>query len=272
MTSTRLLKLCSSLLVTLAVAQTGAALAAADTPPASKSVGDIEYCMSKNLVSKAALRDLSLRRTDREGKSHQLRLRVFWKPSDKEEPRMTIRLDEPMAIRGSAYLLLTKGLSEEVYFHLPGNDRALKLTGENLSEPLWNTDISYAEIKQVLGVVSAGKRTRLPDASVLGHTTYVIQTDTPEESGYTKIVAYVDQPTCVLLKSEFFGKGNELRKVLEADVASLLTVEGYSLALNYVMRDLREKTSTSVALSDFTLLERMPERLFDPKRFFEPFE
>ena len=44
------------------------------------------------------------------------------------------------------------------------------------------------------------------------------------------------------------------------------------MVLGYSMRNLLDNTRTKVELSDFTLLERLPERMFDPKRFFEPFD
>lgn len=256
----------------VAISGFAAAKAPAVAPGAAATVEQIAACMNKNLVSRGALRDLSLVPTDREGKSRTLKLRFFWSPTKAGEPRINLQLVEPLALQGSSYLMLVKGNSEHVYFHMPGADKALHVTGKNMSEPLWGTDVSYAEIKQVLGLLASGKSQLRADATVAGRKTWVLETAAKaDESGYQKVVSYVDQQACVLLKSEFFAKPDKPRKILEADASSLLSAADYWLVLDYTMRDLREGTQTAIKMSDFTLLEKMPERLFDPKRFFEPY-
>jgi hypothetical protein len=273
-----MIKLTSTALIAALSAFAGITLAQdpaepAKWDPAKASVDQITGCMARNLVNRGALRDLTLQPTDREGKSRTLKLKFFWKPTAKHEPRVNLRLMAPLAMQGSSYLLTIKGGSEEVYFYFPGADRSLKITGKNMSEPLWGTDFSYGEIKQVIGLLASGVTERKADAKVEKRAVFVLETKTSEEdTGYQKVISYVDQTACVLLKSEFFAKPSQPRKVLTADASSLLQADTYWLVLNYTMRDLREGTQTLLAMSDFSLMERMPERLFDPKRFYEPFE
>lgn len=264
-----------TILTVAGIALATASLGVTAAPPADKaawSVSQINDCAGKNLVNKGALRDLTAVPTDREGKSRTLKMRFFWKPTAKGEPRISLRLTEPMAIAGSAYLLTVSGGHEDVHFYFPGADRALKITGKNMSEPMWGTDVSYGEIKQVLGLVSTAKATRLPDAKVSGRNAFVLETTSKEDGGYSRVLSSIDQETCVLLKSEFFEKGDKPRKSLVADPASILSADSYWLVLGYTMNDHREGTKTVLALSDFSVMERLPERLFDAKRFYEPYE
>ena len=255
------------------LALTGTA-AAAGKAPAAMTLGDIQSCMEKNLVDRGALRELTLTATDREGKAHSLRMKLYWKPTKAASRRINLRLVEPAAMVGSSYLLVQQGRQEEVYFYLPGAPQALRITGQSMSEPLWGTDFSYGEIKQVLGLLALGDTQRAPDSRVAGRPAYVLATRIAGDDvgGYKKVVSYVDQASCVLLKSEFFAKGETPRKVLEADLSKLLQADTYWLMLGYTMRDLQAGTHTVVDLSDFSLLERMPERLFDAKTFFQPYE
>lgn len=260
---------------TLGLALATGALGAFGAAPADKSawtVAQINDCAAKNLVNKGALRDLTVVPTDREGKSRTLKMRFFWKPTPRGEPRVTLSLREPAAIAGSAYLLTVKGGQEDVHFYFPGADRALQITGKNMSEPLWGTDVSYGEIKQVLGLVATQKAERKPDATISGRKAFVLETGTSADDGYSKVLSYIDQTACVLLKAEFFEKGDKPRKALEADVSSILSADTYWLVLGYTMNDLRQGTRTVLTLSDFSILERLPERLFDPKRFYEPYQ
>jgi outer membrane lipoprotein-sorting protein len=238
--------------------------------PAAQTVADIRACLGRNLVSKGALRDLNLDVFDKEGKIRSLRMRLFWKPSKSGGTRVNLRLLEPPAMMGSSYLLLQEGMGEQVYFYLPGADHALKITGQNMSEPLWGTDFSYGEIKEVLGLLVTGDTSRLPDAKVGDRPAYVLDTATKlEDTGYRKVVSYVDQQACVLLKSEFFPKSDKPRKVLEADVSTLLQADKYWTVLGYTMSDLAKGTHTTLTLTDLSFDERMSEKLFVPATFFK---
>jgi hypothetical protein len=200
-------------------------------------------------------------------------MRLFWKPSKSGGNRVNLRLVEPAAMLGSSYLLLQQGMNEEVYFYLPGADRSLRITGQNMSEPLWGTDFSYGEIKQVLGLLALGDTQRIADATVSGRPAYVLETQTKmEETGYKKVVSYVDQTACVLLKSEFFPNPEKPRKVLDADVQTLLQADKYWTVLGYTMADRKRATKTRLNLTDLSFDERLPERLFEPKRFYEKYE
>jgi len=245
----------------------------AQADPSKQTVEQINACMAKNLVNRGALRDITVVPTDREGKTRTLKLRFFWKPTKAGVPRVNLQLVEPLAMQGSSYLMLVKGGNEEVHFYFPGADRALHVTGKNMAEPLWGTGVSYGEIKQVLGLIASGPTQRKADGKVGDRPVYVLETTTKaEETGYQKVVSYVDQQACVLLKGEFYEKAGKPRKILDADASSLLSADTYWLVLAYTMRDLREGTQTVLNLSDFSLLENIPERMFDPKRFYEPYK
>ena len=257
----------------LGLAHAAAAAPAGKEPavkdPAKMGVQDVRTCMGKNLVARGALRDLSLDVFDKEGKLRNLRQRLFWKPSKTRGTRVNLRLIDPPVMAGSSYLLLQEGPNEEVYFFLPGADRALRITGQNMSEPLWGTDFSYGEIKQVLGLLVVGETQRLADATVAGRKAYVLETQTKvDETGYRKVVSYVDQAACVLLKSEFFAKTDSPRKVLEADISTLLQADKYWAVLGYTMFDKQRGTRTQLTLTDLSFDERLSEKMFDPQTFF----
>jgi hypothetical protein len=242
---------------------------AADKPKAApNTVKDIRACMSDNLVKRGALRDLQLGVYDKEGKVRDLRMRLYWKPSKTGGSRVQLRIVEPQAMLGSSYLLLQEGPNEEVYFYLPGADRALRITGQNMSEPLWGTDFSYGEIKQVMGLLVGGQTQRVADATIGGRPAYVLETKTSAEAGYKKVLNSVDKASCVLLKSEFVASGDKPRKVLEGDLSTLLQADKYWTMLGYKMTDLSRGTYTTLSLTDLSIDERLSEKLFSPKEFF----
>lgn len=238
--------------------------------PAKMDVEDIRACVRGNLVERGSLRDLTVTATDAEGQSHELKMKLFWKPAKNGLARMNLRVLEPKDLHGSSYLLLEREKGEDVYFFLPANKTVLKVTGNEMARPLWGTDFSYTEIRQVQGLLLGGATKRKADAAVGDRPAFVLETATKmETTGYKKVVSTIDQASCTLLKSEFFAKGDKPRKVLEADVSTLTHVDTYWLVLGYDMRNPVEGSHTRLSLSDLFLLESKSERLFEPDQFFQ---
>lgn len=236
---------------------------------AAMSVADITACMRANIVDRGSLRDIEMRSIDREGKSRTLRMKLFWKPEhDATTMRTTLRVIEPALYAGSAYLILTKPEGDEVYLYMSTHSRVQRVTGDQ-DGSLLGTDFTHSDVKHVQALLEKGAVKRLADAKVSERPVFVLDTATDvETTGYTRIVSYVDQATCTLLKSEFFTREKGPQKVLDADLSSLLQADKWWLMLGYTMRDLRSETRTELRLSDLYLLERLPEGLFDPETFY----
>jgi hypothetical protein len=241
--------------------------------PKTMTVDDIRGCMRDNLVDRGSLRELNVKATDREGQSHQIKMKLFWKPGKNGLARMNLRVLEPADLHGSSYLLLEQPKGEEVFFFLPANHTVLKVTGNEMTRPLWGTDFSYTEIKQVQGLLLDGMTKRVADANVSDKPSFVLETATRQEvTGYKKVVSYVDQASCTLVKSEFYAKGHKPKKVLEADLSSLTKVDIYWLVLGYKMTNLAEGTHTDLTMGDLFLLEKNTEKMFDPEQFYQAAE
>jgi hypothetical protein len=241
----------------------------AQRDPGRMSVADVAACMRGNVVDRGSLRELEIVSIDREGKRHRLRMKLFWKPAkDAAGVRTTLRVVEPREYAGASYLVLAKPEGEEIYLYLPALDRVQRVVGDQRSRPLFGTDFTHTELKQVQGLLEEGETQRLADATLSERAVFVLDTATDAEStGYTHVTSYVDQATCTLLKSELFAQVGAPRKILEGDLSTLLSVDPWWLILGYSMTDLRAGTRTNLRLSDLYLLERLPEALFDPASF-----
>lgn len=263
--------------VTMAVATVGvwgqaSAAPHDDAAPPKAAVEDIRACMSNNFVDRGSLRDIGLQTTDREGKISQLKMRLFWKPSKDGDARLNLRVLEPEDLKGSSYLMVESTAGEALYYYLPASDKVQKLSGGDASRPLWGTDFSYGELKQVQGLLATGVTVRKPDQKLGERPVFVLETATAGDANYQKVTSYVDRASCVLLKSEFVAKNGKPRKVLEADVSTLTSIDIYWFVLGYTMKDLKQNTQTKLTLSDIYLLERKGEKLFDPENFWKTAE
>ncbi len=142
------------------------------------------------------------------------------------------------------------------------------MTGDQKGS-LFGTDFTYADVEQIQALAEGGKTKRLADEKVFERAAFVLDVATDmQASAYTRIKSYVDQATCTLLKSEFFVVSSEPKKVLEADISTLVSIEPWWLMLGYTMENRRTGTSTELSLSNVYLLEQLPEALFDPAGFY----
>ncbi|TAJ93198.1 MAG: outer membrane lipoprotein-sorting protein [Gammaproteobacteria bacterium] len=238
--------------------------------PASMSVADISTCMRANVVDRGSLRDFQIASTDREGKTNTIKVKVFWKPAkDSPDERITLQVVEPETLAGTSYLLVTDGQADTLYLYLPALQRVQPVASNELSQKLWGSDFTLADVKQVQGLLLDGEAKRLADVVVANRPAYLIETTTNlEQTGYRKVLTYVDQESCTLTKTELFSDGETPHKILEADISTLLKVDPYWLMLGYRMTDHRTGTHTDLKLSDIYILERLPETLFTPDGFY----
>jgi hypothetical protein len=254
-----------------------AAVTNATAPPAKAS--DIAACMARNVADRGSVRDVVVTTTDREGKSKSLKLKLHWKPTKDGQGRLNLRVAEPLMLAGSSYLLLQGASGEEIYFYLPAAKRTQKVAGGDLSRPLWGTDFSYNDVKMIQGILVQGDTERQADGKIGNRDAYLLLTKpAPGASPYPRVVTAVDRESCVILRADFYGKSEALEKSFSADLSTLSHLDPFSrpepywFVRSYTMQDAKAKTSTKLELSDIYLEERMPEKVFDPEHFFEPFE
>ncbi len=246
-----------------------AGIALADSN-ADKSIQEIAQCMRVNVFERGAVRDFQIKSTDKEGKSKTIQFKAFWKPSKTSDViRITLQVQEPKALRGTSYLVVKNLDSEKLYLYLPALRKVRTLQGGEDSQKLWGSDFSIADIKQLQGLMIEGVVKRLPDETIEGRPAYLIETS---HSGtghfYRKVRSYIDQQSCLLLKSELFTADDTLSKVLKADISTLLEIDPWWLIQGYRMSDLRAGTRTDLWLSDIFINERLPESLFTPEGFY----
>ncbi|MCP5146256.1 MAG: outer membrane lipoprotein-sorting protein [Gammaproteobacteria bacterium] len=260
---------------TLMLGLTAGATTAFAADVANMTVNDIAQCMRQNVVERGSLRDFQVNAFDAEGKSNNLKVKVFWKPAKtSDESRMTLQVLEPDTYAGTAYLLASDGQSEQINLYLPALKRVQPVVGSEMTQKLWGSDFTFADVKQVQGLLVDGNAKRLADAAVSGRPTYLVETATDKsQTGYSMVRSYIDQQSCTMLKAELFADGTTPTKVLTGDLNRLVEVEPYWVMLGYTMNDLKAGTHTDLVLSDVYLLERgLPESLFTPEGFYQPYE
>ena len=247
-----------------------AAAAGAQEFADGKTAEQIRECTRANFPTETSVQTIELASYDRSGGKRVLKSKLFWKRMADGYSRAMMQVSSPVDLSGSAYLVLEKPELDDMYIYLPNVRKARRIVGQTGSKPLWNTDFSYEDIKQMQGVSKSGTVKRLPDTEVGGRKAYVLEV-TPDvaESSYETIIAQIDQTTCTPLQLEFYEAGKVLRKRLTSDPASLLEQEGRWIARQLEMRDLRDDTRTTVQIDKIEYNEKLADTVFNPLRFYQ---
>ena len=238
--------------------------------PAGMSIEDISACMRVNVFDRGSVRDFQIKAVDREGKSKKIKFKVFWRPAKTDDNvRITLQVMEPKTLAGTAYLLIRSAEEEQLHLYLPALRKVRQVSGGEASQKLWGSDLTFADIKQIQGLLLDGNVQRLADQQIAGRPVYLLETTTKvEQTGYRMVRSYVDQESCMLLKAELFAENENPTKVLEADVSTLMKIDPWWVVLGYRMTDSRAGTHTEIELSDIFIQERLRKSLFTPDGFY----
>jgi hypothetical protein len=233
-----------------------------------KTAEEISECVRGNLPERTSREQIELESLDRAGGRRTLEAKLEWKRGEDDRPSVRISVQAPSDLRDAAYLVIEKPGDDDMFMYVPAARKARRIAGGMLEGELWGTDFSYEDIKQVQGITGSGARERLPDSDVSGRPTWVVEhrPEGSDASSYTRIVAYVDQETCVAMRTEFFQRGERPRKVLVADPESLLQVDGRWLAASLEMRDIRDDTRSWLRVLKVEHDVEIPDSVFSVMR------
>ena len=248
------------------------ALAAAWLPPQAARAGAAEdkllACMRANLPPTLRIQEFELTTVDRKGEKRLLKGRLFAK-REKELLRAMLKLSAPADVSGAAYLVREGEKADEMYVFLPALNKVRRIMGGAGDGPLFGTDLSYADIKQVQNAFS-GSTPKIDGKEKIDNrpVTVVGVVPTPESaSRYSRIRAWIDDASCVALKVDFM-EGAAPRKRLTAPVAAIAKAGEYWYVNESTMTDLKLGTRTQLKITGVKSGEDLANRYFDSRNFF----
>lgn len=241
-----------------------ALLALSVTRASAAGMEEVEACVKANLPAKSSVQTMELRSRDRTGSERVLGGEVKWKRFPNDLGRWLLLLATPPDVYGSAYLMIEKETSEEMFVYLPDLKRARRIHPNTVAGSLFGTDFSYEDIKYLQRISSHTTAQRQPDVEEGGRKLYVVQVIPPPEEGsaYEKVVGFVDQQSCVPHRIEFYEKGGDLLKTLSVDPDSVKR-EGESwIPHRIVIKDLKNESETRLLVLKVQLDPQVEDRIF----------
>ena len=225
-------------------------------------------CMRGNVPKIMRIQEFELNAVDPAGGARLLRGRLF-AVRENDLVRAMVKIKAPADLNNAAYLMREGKERDDMFIFLPALNRTRRIMGGSADSPLFGTDLSYSDIKQVQNAFSGGPVTmEKPDVIDARPVSVLLMAPAPAaKSNYSKIRAWVDQKTCVALKVEFY-EGANVRKRLSASAASLKQSGSNWYLSEARMDDLQSKSHTTLKITGLTNVDKLSERYFNVTSFY----
>ncbi len=229
-----------------------------------ETADEISACALRNVPSPDQVRAIRITTRDRMGSQNVTVARVFTHRGSNGLGQVLVRLVEPEEVRDSSLLILEQRDGEnQMYFKASEQERPKRVTGAGKASRLFGTDFTYEDFERLEGVEREADATRLPDSSLSGRSVFVIEArpTADAKSAYERVLTFVDQETCVALRTEMYEPGRGLRKELVINADSVRKHGDVWVPHMALLRDLRDSTTTQI-LVDSSEQEQLPPEMF----------
>jgi hypothetical protein len=243
--------------------------AAAGLGDAEEAVAEIRTCIESNIPRTSSEQIIEFTKVDRVGGKRVSRAKILGKRFADGLRRIALRFSKPPDLRGACLLVMeTTRPTNDMFLYTPELRKVKRVTAEGAGGSLFGTDFSYEDFERWQLLNKPGQHVRRENSAMNGRPVYVLETQPAAESGssYEVVVSYVDQKTCVVLRSESFEPGKRLRKVFTVDPESIIEEGEVHVATEVNMQDVRDETHTSVTVEDVSIDREIPDREFTLSR------
>lgn len=188
--------------------------------------------------------------TDRNGAQKTQEFLMLQKGRDKRLARVL----SPADLRGISFLSLAGGVQ---YLYLPAFGKAQRIESHIMNSSFTGTDFTYEDME-------AGRQSDRWDPQIVRQDQdAIVLSMTPKKgttSDYSKVVMQIRPDNFVPVRIEHYDKDGKLFKVLVRD--KLQQVQGYWVAMETTMEDLKKKHKTTMMISDMKFDTGIPDERF----------
>lgn len=247
----------------LAVVVMACAAAQAAEYPAKQTLD----CMRRNIPQSLRVQEFELTSIDRAGGTRTMRGKLFAR-TDEGKLRAMIKIKSPPDLNGAAYLVREGKEKDDMYVFVPALNKVRRISGVGTDGPLFGTDFSYTDIKQMQNAAEGGT-VKLENPETIDGRPVTVLSITPKAgtpSRYSLIRNWIDQKACVPLKIEF-SEGKTVRKRLSTTVNAIAQSGAIWYLAEAKMSDLKDNTSTTLKVTGLASDVKISDRYFNAASF-----
>jgi hypothetical protein len=226
----------------------------------------LRACMRANVPAAARVNSFEMT-TVTDGASETLGGTLYMHGTD-ERRAMTLQIDRPSHLNGSAFLFIEREQGEQMFVYLSAMNRVRQINGAAMDGQFFGSALRYSDIRQAFGLVGGSTMQMLPDMEYDGAAARAVRLKLPpEEAGAQDDSTLLLDPThCVPLQLQVDRDGTRLREFsgLRAD---LVEDQGRWYLRKGRMRDHERKAETEIVLGDLRGFDDIPMIVFSRGEF-----
>jgi hypothetical protein len=234
------------------------------------SLEDVESCLASNVPKKSSAVAIKLRSRHRGGFESEHEGRIYWERSAGGRAETLICLEQPPAVRGLAYLVVEEDTGVAVWGYLPEKHRVLQIHASVAARRarIARTAISYDDLRYLPFNLTGAEPEEISDSVVAERKVSVIRLSLPpgENPPYARVISFIDQESCLPLRTEFYETAHKLLKILTVDPGEIRRTGGIRLAHSMTIEDLRNEVITELQVEQVQIDLDLPDRMFVPAR------
>lgn len=198
------------------------------------------------------------------------RARIAWTQSD-DELRVRLRMLAPAEVAGSTLLLIeSRDEKPEAFAYLPEVDKVKRVGGRHLRKPLFGTTLTYADLARARGALEredvAGALEAWGEEELNGRPVWRLE----HRAGRERIVTWLDQERCVVLRSELTDRKGRLARRVEVSSEPALAAGPAFVPHALSVTDLLSHAETRIEVETIELERLAPPEFFEPGSLSAP--
>jgi hypothetical protein len=175
---------------------------------------------------------------------------------------------EPAEVRGLAYLVLEGDSGATVWGYLPKKEKVLQIHASVAARRarIARTAVSYDDLRYLPMNLGGARPEQVRSSVVAGRKVAEVQLSLApgDEPLYARVVSFIDEDSCVPLKTELYETPDKLLKVVTVDPESITRTGGVRLARSMRVEDLKNEVTTELKIQEIRVGVDLPERTFAP--------
>lgn len=189
--------------------------------PAEKGLEIAKQIKARDLGWGDSQSDLTMILRDRKGREVVRKMRSKSLEVDGDGDKGLTVFDTPLDVKGTAFLSFSHIVGDDdQWLYLPALKRVKRIASRNKSGPFLGSEFAFEDLSSF--EVEKNTYNYLRDEACGELTCYVVEMDPVDKySGYTRVVAWVDQEHYRVHKIDFYDRRDTHLKTL--------TIEGYQL-------------------------------------------
>jgi hypothetical protein len=182
-------------------------------------------------------------------------LKMASRENDEGETDLILRMEEPADMRGNGFLVRGRsGADDDRYIYVPAMGRVSRIVGSGRGGSFMSSDFSYEDIGSP--DLEDWVWTLAGTEEVDGHACQLVEATPVDDSvrkdtGYTKVVYYIDQGLKTSRAADFYDKQGAKFKQLQ--VTEIQDLNGVPFATDLTMTDLGNGHTSRMKMEDLAV-------------------